>query len=167
MPARNAGVDLLQVSAKSDYALRALVHLARNYRGDESEPVSIRVLAESNDIPKRFLEHIMIEMRKKGWVRPLAGRTGGFVLSMPPEEITMAQVIRFFDGALAPIDCVSVQRYRCCSQQGTCGFRRIFLDIRNYAAERLERATLRSVAGSPAVSELQILPDAFKHSEGI
>jgi len=157
----------VQVSAKSDYALRALVHLTRNYKGTESEPVSIRVLAESNDIPKRFLEHIMIELRKKGWVRPLAGRTGGFVLGMPPDEITMAQVIRHFDGALAPIDCVSVQQYRCCSQQGSCGFRRIFLEIRNYAAERLERATLRSVAGSPAVTELEIRPDAFKDREGI
>ncbi len=157
----------MQVSAKSDYALRALVHLARHYKGTDSEPLSIRVLAEANDIPKRFLEHIMIELRKQGWVRPLAGRAGGFVLGKPPDEITMAQVVRYFDGALAPIDCVSVQRYQCCTQEPKCSFRRIFLEIRNYAAARLEKATLASVMKDPAVTELEIRGGGLRDGDGI
>jgi Rrf2 family protein len=158
----------VQVSAKSDYALRALVHLARHYKGTASEPVSIRVLAEANDIPKRFLEHIMIELRHQGWVNPLAGRAGGFVLAKPPSDITLAQVIRYFDGALAPIDCVSVKQYTPCSQEETCGFRRVFLEIRNYAAERLEQTTLSSVVDSPAVTKLEISGGrGFRDGDGI
>ncbi|MGN6369465.1 MAG: RrF2 family transcriptional regulator [Phycisphaerae bacterium] len=157
----------MQVSAKSDYALRALVHLARHYKGQDSEPLSIRVLAESNDIPKRFLEHIMIELRKQGWVRPLPGRAGGFILGKPPDEITMAQIVRHFDGALAPIDCVSVQRYHCCSQEPKCSFRRIFLEIRNYAAARLENATLANIINGPAVTELEVRGGGFRDGDGI
>src|SRR6188474_22480 len=104
----------MKLSRKSDYALRALFTLVDRYG---QGPVSIRELAELNDVPKRFLEQIMLELKAKGWVRSLAGRDGGFILGVPPEDLTMGQVVRFFEGNLAPINCVSATHYEPCSQE--------------------------------------------------
>ncbi len=89
----------MKVSRKSDYALRALFGLMAT---DGTTPVSIRELAERYDVPRRFLEQIMLELKSKGWVRSIAGRDGGFVLAKRPDEITMGEVVRHFDGVLAP-----------------------------------------------------------------
>ena len=59
-------------------------------------------LARTNDVPKKFLEHIMLDLKSQGWVTSSPGRTGGYVLSLPPERITLGQVVRHFDGILAP-----------------------------------------------------------------
>ena len=125
----------MKLSRKSDYALRALFGLVAN---DTKAPVSIRELAETHDVPKRFLEQIMLELKSKGWVRSVPGRDGGFVLAKEPHEITMGEVVRHFDGILAPIACVSTTHYEPCSQESVCRFRRVLLDIRNYTARRME-----------------------------
>src|SRR3954447_24210293 len=98
----------MRLSRKSDYALRALFGLI-GHQGQA--PISIRELAARHDVPKRFLEQIMLELKSKGWVRSIAGRDGGFVLAKPPEQITMGEVVRHFDGVLAPVWCVSTSHY--------------------------------------------------------
>jgi Rrf2 family protein len=141
----------MKVSRKSDYALRALFTLVAEYG---KGPLSIRELAERNDVPRRFLEQIMLELKGKGWVNSIAGRDGGFVLARRPEEITMGEIIRHFDGILAPISCVSTTHYEPCSQEPTCRFRRVLLDIRNYTARRMESSSLAVVhAGVPVRTE--------------
>jgi Rrf2 family protein len=157
----------MHVSAKSDYALRALVHLADLYRGDNMPPVSIRLLAERNDIPKRFLEQIMIELRACGWVKSVAGRDGGFVLAVSPHDITMGQIIRHFEGSLAPIGCVSSANHQPCSQQQFCRFRRVFQDIRSITAAILDRATLAAVVSGQAVTLKELMIEEFYGSKGI
>lgn len=109
----------MKLSRKSDYALRALFTLVE-CRGQG--PVPIRELAELNDVPRRFLEQIMLELKSIGMVRSIPGRIGGFELGRPPEQITMGQVVRHFDGQLAPIACVSSTHYEACSQECTAGF---------------------------------------------
>jgi Rrf2 family protein len=99
---------------KTDYALRALFTLVDHYRG---APIPIRELARRNDVPKRFLEQIMLDLKTQGWVDSTAGIRGGYVLARSPEKITMGEVVRHFDGILAPIDCVSVTGYKRCSQE--------------------------------------------------
>jgi Rrf2 family protein len=158
---------LVRVSAKSDYALRTLFHLTELFNGAETKPVSIRLLAERNDIPKRFLEQIMIDLRKCGWVKSVPGRDGGFVLGKPPGEITMGQVVRHFDSILAPIDCVSKLHYKPCSQEGRCRFRRVLLDIRNYAAARMDEATLERVAAGAIVTRKEIGGEEYIDGAGI
>lgn len=74
----------------------------------------------------------MLDLKAQGWVKSLAGIRGGYVLAKKPEKITMGEVVRHFDGILAPIGCVSVTGYERCSQEPVCKFRRIFLDARNY-----------------------------------
>jgi Rrf2 family protein len=143
----------MRVSKKTDYALRALFTLVDHYGG---APIPIRELARRNDIPKRFLEQIMLNLKAQGWVNSMAGMRGGYVLSKSPAKITMGEVVRHFDGILAPIGCVSVTAYKRCSQEPVCRFRRVFLDARNYVTGLMERATLAEVAKGSPVSKQEV-----------
>lgn len=133
----------MRISKKTDYALRVMVELAAKGPG---AVMSIRRLAEENDIPKRFLEQIMIELRNKGWVSPIAGRHGGYKICCDPEKLTMGRIIRHFNGVLSPIGCVSAERPKPCSQELKCRFRRVFLNVRNHVVEMLDRLTLADIA---------------------
>jgi Rrf2 family protein len=154
----------MKLSRKSDYALRALMTLVASYgRG----PVSVREIAEKNDVPRKFLENIMLEMKSQGWVASVPGRDGGFVLGKAPGEITMGQVVRFFDGILAPISCVSTTHYEPCTQEGVCRFRRVLLDIRNYIARLMDNATLANVFAGPVVRREEVFAPGMIYGEGI
>ncbi|MEI6278032.1 MAG: Rrf2 family transcriptional regulator [Verrucomicrobiae bacterium] len=138
----------MQLSMRTDYALRALFTLVEHH-GDK--PISIGELARRNDVPKRFLEHIMLDLKKKGWVKSVAGKHGGYLLKKSPSKITMGEIVRHFDGYLAPIACVSVTDYRRCSQEPGCRFRRVLLCARNMVAELMDRASLADVMRGPPV----------------
>ncbi|MBX3441761.1 MAG: Rrf2 family transcriptional regulator [Planctomyces sp.] len=153
----------MKLSRKSDYALRALVTLTER-RGDG--PISVRELAEVNDVPRRFLEQIMLELKASGFVRSVPGRVGGFELAMAPELVTMGSVVRLFEDMLAPIACVSATHYEPCSQEWRCRFRRVLLDIRNYTARRMEEATLASIAAGPPVEAREVFT-AYESGAGI
>jgi len=140
----------MRVSRKTDYALRALFTLVDHYGG---QPIPIRELARRNDAPKRFLEQIMLALKAQGWVDSSAG-------------ITMGEVVRHFDGILAPIDCVSVTGYQRCSQESVCRFRRVFYDARNYVASLMDRTTLAEVAKRLPLS-IQEASTGFIGGEGI
>jgi Rrf2 family protein len=154
----------MKVSKKADYALRALFMLAEH---DGREPISIRELAEQNDVPKRFLEHIMLDLKAQGWVTSLPGKHGGYVLAQAPAEIYMGQVVRYFDGLLAPINCVSTGRYEPCSQESVCRFRRVFLDIRNETTRRMDGASLADVLTGRPVQRGEIFDEVFMAGAGI
>jgi len=154
----------MKLSRKSDYALRALMSLVGHYG---QGPVSVREIAERNDIPRKVLDNIMLEMKSQGWVTSVSGRDGGFALAKPPGEITMGQVVRYFDGILAPISCVSTSHYEPCSQEGVCRFRRVLLDIRNYIARLMDTATLASVFAGPVVRREEVFTPGMIYGEGI
>jgi Rrf2 family protein len=153
----------MKISKKTDYALRVLFTLAEYH--SEGAPISIRDLAKRNDVPKRFLEQIMLDLKEHKWVKSLPGKNGGYLLARNPEEITMGAVVRAFDGMLAPIGCVSATSYERCSQERFCRFRRVFLDIRNYAARIMEQATLARVLQQLPVAPEEVLQGL--HGEGI
>jgi len=154
----------MKLSKKSDYALRALFTLVE-LRG--RGPVSIREIAEKNDIPRRFLEQIMLDLKARGWVLSIPGRIGGFELAKDPSEITMGQVVRHFDGVLAPIPCVSTSRYEPCSQEGACRFRRVMLDIRNYVSRMMDSATLAKVFSGNIVRREEVFSPEMTFGDGI
>ena len=143
--------------------MRALFTLVDHFGG---APIPIRELARRNDVPKRFLEQIMLNLKAQGWVGSVAGVRGGYVLAKNPTEITMGEVVRYFDGILAPIDCVSVTGYQRCSQEPVCRFRRVFFNARNYLAELMDRATLAEVARGAPLSR-QEMSAGFIGGEGI
>jgi Rrf2 family protein len=132
----------MKISRKTDYALRALFYLV-DHR--EAGPIPIGELARQNAVPKKFLEHIMLDLKSQGWVRSIPGKKGGYQLAKKPEAISMGEVVRYFDGLLAPINCVSVNQYEACSQEKHCHFRSIFLQIRDNTARTMEAASLASV----------------------
>ena len=154
----------MKLTRKSDYALRALVTLAARYgRG----PMPNRELAEQNDIPKRFLEQIMQELKVKGWVVSSPGRDGGFELGVRPEDLTMGQIVRLFDGMLAPIACTSASHYEACSQEETCRFRRVLLEIRNHSTRLMDRATLADLVLNQPVRMEEVFQRGFEAGAGI
>ena len=153
----------MRVSRKADYALRALFTLVDHYG---AAPIPIREIAQQNDVPKPFLEQIMLGLKVQGWVDSSPGAHGGYFLAKSPAQITMGQVLRHFDGILAPIDCVSVSGYKRCSQEPVCRFRRAFFDARNYVANLMDKATLAEVARGLPVSKAEI-EEGFTEGEGI
>src|SRR5476651_1851432 len=151
------------VSKKTDYALRVPFTLVDHFGGT---PIPIRELARRNDVPKRFLEQIMLDCKTQGWASSTAGIRGGYLLAKNPAKITKGEVVHHFDDILAPIECVSFAGYKRCSQEPVCRFRRVFLDIRNYVAGVMDRSTLADVAKILPVSK-QENTDSFAGGEGI
>ncbi len=154
----------MKISKKTDYALRALVTLVEHYR---TGPIPIRELARRNDVPKRFLEHIMLHLKAKGWVESAAGIRGGYHLAKNPEKISLGEVVRSFDGVIAPIDCVSATCYQRCSQESVCRFRRVFLEARNYTAKLMDSTSLAAVLAGQPVTRREVFSSQFLEGEGI
>jgi Rrf2 family protein len=154
----------MKVSKKADYALRVLFTLAERYG---REPISIRELAVQNHVPKRFLEHIMLDLKSQGWVASVPGKSGGYLLAQAPEHIRMGQVVRYFDGLLSPVNCVSIGQYEPCNQEPVCRFRRVFLEIRNETAHRMDSASLAGVLTGQPVLKREVFDEMMISGAGI
>src|SRR5207302_8407131 len=129
------------LSQKARYALHALIALADAGGG----PLVIADVAGRARVPRKFLEQILLDLKKRGIVRSLRGRAGGYMLGKPPKNITFAEVIRTIDGPLALSPCVSTTAYhRCedCVDEHTCAIRKVLLAARDATAAILEERTL-------------------------
>src|SRR5580700_58354 len=134
------------LSQKSRYALRALLVLAA--RGDTT-PMQISDIAEAENLPRKFLEQILLELKKPGIVRSHRGRQGGYSLGRPAKDISFADVLRVTDGPLALSPCVSVMAYRKCDdcfEESVCAIRKALLAARDATAEILESRSLAAAA---------------------
>ncbi|MBB3931282.1 Rrf2 family protein [Kaistia hirudinis] len=123
------------ISQKAKYAFKALIHLAAQPRG---ATVQIDGIAREAGVPRKFLEHILLELKHRGLIASRRGRLGGYVLIKPPEEITIGQVLRAIDGPIAPLSCISRTAYQPCADcpdEANCGVRRMFAGT--YAAQLL------------------------------
>lgn len=133
------------ISKKTKYAINALVFLAKQPKG---EPVQISRIAESEHIPRKFLEAILLDLRNAGMLFSKKGKLGGYYLHMAPHEINIADVMRLFDGAIALLPCVTHRYYeKCeeCKNEALCGIRDVFLDVRNETVSILSHATLSDI----------------------
>ena len=154
----------MKLSKKADYALRVLFTLVDH---QSAGPLSMTQLARQNDVPKKFLEHIMLDLKDRGWVESSPGRHGGYVLATAPECITMGQVVQHFDGQAAPIGCVSVTRNEPCTQAHRCRFRRVFLEVRNLTARYLDNLTLAQIASQGPVGDHEVFALELVAGDGI
>lgn len=130
------------LSQKAKYALKALFVLGEH---QGTEPVMIAEVAERAGVPRKFLEQILLEMKRRGIVHSVRGKFGGYTLGRKPEDITFAEVLRVIDGPLALSPCASVTAYRkCddCDDETTCAIRRVLLAVRDSTAGILEKHTL-------------------------
>lgn len=145
------------LTAKGKYGLKALVHLAQFPPG---ELALVADIAATNNIPKKFLDAILGDLRNAGIVQSRKGKGGGYRLARPPEEIKVGSIVRVLDGPLAPIPCASHTRYEACEDcdVATCQVRHTMLNVRNAIAEVLDRTTLaemRDASGEVLPLELQ------------
>ena len=111
-------------------------------------PTLLSDLAEEEAIPKKFLEQILLSLKGLGLVSSKKGKGGGYMLVLPPDQITIATVIRMIEGPLAPLPCASETRFRKCDECidiETCGTRMVMKEVRDSIAQILERTTLASV----------------------
>ena len=122
----------MKISYKGDYALKTLLELAVNYN---KGVVSINDLAQKGDIPDKFLEQVLLSLKKGGFVDSKRGVSGGYFLAKPPEEITLGEAIRFIEGPVEPVTCVGKKSYEECKDFKTCVFKVIWSQI--YAATSL------------------------------
>jgi Rrf2 family protein len=136
----------MKLSKKGEYALRALIDLGIAHEVGR-ELVQVTELSDKELIPAKFLEQIMQELKAAGLVTAQRGKFGGYQLSRPASEITIGSVVRFIDGPLAPIGCVSHTAYEKCScpDEEHCGLRMLMLDVRNAIAGILDRYSLADV----------------------
>ncbi len=131
----------MKLSLRGEYTLRALVVLGRSYR----EPVvRIQTISQQQNIPKRYLEQILNDLKSAGVVESKRGVAGGYRLSQPPEKVTLAHVIRHIEGALAPISCVSERFYeKCtCPDEARCPIRSIMQEVRAAIVKILENVSV-------------------------
>lgn len=134
-----------QLSKRTQYSLRALYALAENYGGG---PTLISEIAEKEAIPKKFLEQILLSLKGIGLVESKKGKGGGYRLAKPPDQVTLASIIRQIEGPLAPLPCASETRFRKCDEcvdVETCGTRIVMREVRDAIAAILERTTLATV----------------------
>lgn len=133
----------MKVSKRGEYALRALIDLG--IAAELGHPMlrAQEIVAREN-LPKGFLDQILMQLRKAGLVGTKRGKHGGYFLAKPMDSISIGQVVRLIDGPLAPIHCVSQSSYRKCScpDESTCGLRMLMLEVRNAISDILDRHTL-------------------------
>ena len=131
----------MKLSLRGEYALRALLVLGLNHG---QSVVRIQTISEQQNIPKRFLEQILNDLKSAGIVQSRRGVTGGYRLAKRPEEITLAAVVRHIEGALAPVSCVSERFYEKCScpDESRCAIRSVMKEVREAIVRIAERVTI-------------------------
>jgi Rrf2 family protein len=135
------------LTKKGKYGLKAMVHLAGL---EPDELAQVADIAETNSISKKFLDHILTELRHAALVYSKKGKGGGYALARPANEIPVGAIVRALDGPLAPIPCASVTAFRrCddCADLKTCPVRLVMVDARNAIANVLDRCTLAEMRG--------------------
>ena len=133
------------LSKKTRYAIKALVVMGKNFG---KKPMAISQIAAEEHIPKKFLEQILLDLRNAGLLCSKKGAGGGYSLIKDPKEIVLAQVLRITGGPIALLPCVSLNFYqRCeeCLDEGTCGVRDVFVDVRNASLKILTETTIADV----------------------
>ncbi|CAN5640551.1 Rrf2 family transcriptional regulator [soil metagenome] len=133
------------LSKKAKYALKALEYIAGK-GGDE--PLLIAEIAREQHIPRKFLEVILLELKKDGVLRSKMGKNGGYMLQLTTEEIKLGHIIRLMDGAIALVPCVSFKYYTPCEEcidEATCGLRNVMAELREATNKILDNVTLAEV----------------------
>jgi Rrf2 family protein len=143
------------ISHKAKYALRALVALAR-----QGNSMMIGEIAARERIPRKFLEQILLELKRHGIVMSRRGKLGGYDLLMPADQITYGQVLRIIDGPIAPLPCLSRIAYRRCADcqpEDECEIRRVFARVATSAREVLDRTTIADSLNATAFDNAELV----------
>lgn len=146
------------LSQKTRYALRALLFLAERTDGT---PVQIAEIAETQAVPRKYLELIMLDLKRAGMVASRRGPGGGYTLARPASQISFVEVLRTTDGPIAMVPCASLNFYaRCgdCHDEATCAIRRVMSRVRDDAVRILESVSLADAANMELMAEPLVRP---------
>lgn len=145
------------LTRKGKYGLKALSYMASLPQG---EMALLTDIAAARDIPRKFLETILGELRNAGFVVSRKGKDGGYRLARSPDQINMGLVVRAIDGPLAPIACASTSRYQPCEDcdEATCEVRRLMVEVRQAICDVMDNKTLADVRAEMQLEELLAIP---------
>jgi len=133
------------LTKKSKYGIKALIFLGKNYG---AQPVQIMRIATEEQIPKKFLEQILLELRNAGLLYSVKGAKGGYSLNKDPKDIRLTQVIRLLDGPIALLPCVSLNFYQKCDEcksEEVCGIRDTFVEVRDAMLQILNDTSIADI----------------------
>ena len=144
------------ISQKMKYALKALLVLADEAEKTKPEALTIEEIARRSGTPKRFLEHILLEVRNAGVIASTRGRSGGYTLIKRPSEVSISELLRTIDGPIEPLPCLSRRAYqRCedCVDEATCRIRKVFAEVFWSYLLIIESLTLEDMLRSGTVAD--------------
>jgi len=139
----------MRITYKGDYALKTILGLALHYG---EEPVNISELAKRADIPVKFLEQILLDLKRGGFVESRRGKIGGYLLAKHPSRIRLGEVIRYIDGAIEPIGCVD-RHYKGCRDINRCVFRDVWAKVTESTSKIIDNITFEDLAKKAKGSE--------------
>jgi Rrf2 family protein len=142
------------ITQKAKYAFKALFHLAALPAGVS---LQIEEIAKGAGVPRKFLEHILLDLKKKGIVASRRGRAGGYLLLKRPGEMTIGAILRAIDGPIAPLSCISRTAYRRCTDckdEKTCTVRRLFADTYTATLLLMDGTTLADALSGKTPTEV-------------
>ena len=133
------------ISKKTQYAFKALMQLSHEY---EKGPVLIADISRKKKIPLKFLENILLELKKANILGSKKGKGGGYYLAKDPHKILLADVLRLVDGPIALLPCVSLHFYEKCKNcdEKNCGLNRVMIEVRDANLAILEQRTVADIA---------------------
>ncbi len=139
----------MKLSTKGRYGLRAMIDLAQS---TEEGPIATHSIAERQGISERYLEQLMIPLKRAGLVKSIRGFQGGYMLVKKPEDITAGDIIRALEGPIAPVECVSETNPEACERFENCITRSLWSEVRDSIAEVLDTYTLADLAQGTTTS---------------
>lgn len=134
------------LSKKTKYGIKALAYIARK---KDRKPVQASEISESENISQKFLESILLELRKSGFLGSKKGKGGGYYLIKEPEDIRMTAIIRVLEGPIAMVPCVSLNYYeKCddCPDENKCSVHKLMIQVRDASLNVLGENTLQDIA---------------------
>ncbi|MCM8786184.1 MAG: Rrf2 family transcriptional regulator [Candidatus Omnitrophica bacterium] len=130
----------MKFTTKTRYGIRGLIELGLNYKG---RPVLVKEIAKRQNISERYLEHIMLALKKGGILRSIKGGKGGYMFLKDPSEIKISQIIEILEGPLSPVECV--EKKEVCKRSDYCVARELWCEIKNKILKYLESITLKKL----------------------
>lgn len=133
----------MKITYKGDYAVKAILDLAFQYKGNNVVPLS--EISQRQDVPEKYLEQIMLILKNAGIVSSKRGKGGGFFLTRDPSEITLGEIIRIIDGPIEPIECARSDCDLDCRDENKCAFQEVWMKVSTAVSEIVDKTTFQSI----------------------
>ena len=143
----------MKITYKGDYALKAILDLSINYGNGV---ITIQDISRQADIPIKFLEQVLLELKRGGFVESRRGKAGGYLLAKPPSQITVGDIVRFIDGPIEPIACAG-KKYSGCNEMYRCAFRKIWQSTARAISLIIDTVTFEDLARETSRKEKEVV----------